>query len=795
MDPSIPERDSSSAHACRERTFELSLDMLAVAASAGGKWLQVNPALCATLGWHPDELLETSLLEFVHPDERDDLARKLSGSPVGGVEQRFRCNDSNYKLISWNIVPDPASGTTHLSGRDVTERGRADDLLRAQNLALEGVAAPLSLHEALTFLTHIIEEQSGHSAVAGLMLVDADGSHLRSFAGSGLASWYHAEIDGVPIERGLATCPSAAAANAAVFTSDIANDPSWAPWAHLALKQGLKAAWAMPIRGSDGRVLGTLGTYFREPRLPSEWERQLVEGLCHCAAWRIERDQAESALRASEEQLRNATEAAEVGTWRFDPRTGMDTRDACLNRIIGLDDWGTSTQPVADSFSRIHPDDRPRTKTAGVATLAGEDLYDVEARVLRPTGEERWIRIRGRLIHDAVGEPLYWTGAVADMTEQILATHAMREHDERKDQFLAILGHELRNPLAPLRIGVELLGSALSAERLASVQAMMGRQIRQLVRLADDLLDVSRISRGRVELKRSCFDLHDVVEAATELSRPLIDERGHTLLLADTATPLPVDGDLERLTQVVGNLLTNAAKYMDRGGTIRVLTAIDDDQAVLQVRDTGYGIPSESFAALFEMFNQVPAHLELTGGGGLGIGLALSRQLVELHGGTLEAASDGLRCGSEFSVRLPLAEWTLDEQSDEPEAPPTVSRRILVVDDHVDAATTLCHALETSGMEVAMAHDGPMALEIIDGFAPEVVLLDIGLPGMDGYQVARKIRDRSAGKAATLIAVTGWGDAEHQQRARAAGFDDHLIKPVTTDRLLRLIAADSTSRA
>jgi PAS domain S-box-containing protein len=661
----------------------------------------------------------------------------------------------------------------------------------------------IPLERALLVLTRIADQQ-GEGSVAAIMLFDSATTSLQSSVGEGLPGWYHQKLAGVKAGPSIGTCAAAAASNKVVVTPDIASAPSWKGFAHLPLSVGLKAAWSMPIRGSDGKVLGTFGTYFRECRTPSRQERQLVAGLCQSAAWAIERERSEEALRESQERLRNAVEAADVGTWRVDLRAaaetgearhGVDGGDTGLHRILGL---GTpDLAHLAETrFSFIHPEDRARATEAWLAAINGTDVYDVEVRIVRPGGEERWIRDRGRVVRGALNEPLYVTGAAVDITERILAERSLRAEDRRKNQFLAVLGHELRTPLAPLRTGLEVLSASDTTEQSReAVCTMMNRQVNHLVRLVDDLLDLSRISRGTISLQRTLFDLNDIVDIAAELAAPLISEHGHQLIIDKARAPLPIHGDLERLTQVTANLLTNAAKYMAPKGTIRLRTEVDGEQAILRVADQGYGIPAEWLSSLFNMFIQVPEHRELTGGGGLGIGLALSRQIVERHGGSIKASSQGLGLGSEFCFQLPLAPRASSAPAlaGSRRTPSSQSRRILVVDDNVDAAAVMRLLLTSQGLVVHMVHDGPAALEAIGSFDPEIVLLDIGLPGMNGYEVAQHIRATPAGRRIVLWAITGWGQEDDKRRAREAGFDEHFTKPVSASQLLARIADVSQS--
>ena len=367
------------------------------------------------------------------------------------------------------------------------------------------------------------------------------------------------------------------------------------------------------------------------------------------------------------------------------------------------------------------------------------------------------------------------------------AEEALRLADQRKDEFLATLGHELRNPLAPLLTAVQLLKSAAATEPTAArVRPVMERQINHLVRLVNDLLEVSRITRGLIEVQRQPIDLGLVVQSAIETSRPALDAAGHQLTVDLPSDPIIVRGDAVRLTQVFANLLNNAAKYTDAGGHISVQLRRHDSRAVVVVRDNGIGIPVPQLSSVFDMFTQVDRSDRLAQGG-LGIGLTLVRTLVEMHGGHVEAHSEGRGTGSEFVVSLPLAPADMGRASDLKDLPPFPQRRVLIVDDNADAADTLGALLSSLGATVFVAHSGRAALDALDAFAPDAVVLDIGMPEMNGYEVARHIQSRSTDRGPLLIALTGWGQECDQDRSRAAGFHHHMVKPPDVERLGQLL--------
>jgi PAS domain S-box-containing protein len=368
----------------------------------------------------------------------------------------------------------------------------------------------------------------------------------------------------------------------------------------------------------------------------------------------------------------------------------------------------------------------------------------------------------------------------------------IRQADERKDEFLAVLAHELRNPLAPIRNALRILGEfGDDREPFAKLRKMMERQVEQMVRLVDDLLDLSRISRGRIELQLQQLELSDVVNNALETSRLIIEDAGHELSVLLPAEPIYLQGDMTRLSQILMNLLNNAAKYTDRGGKIWLTAHVEAEQVAIRVRDNGVGIPAEMLSRIFEMFAQVD-DLSERAQGGLGIGLTLARTLVSLHRGSIEAFSAGLGKGSEFVVHLPRiaknSEYSAAiEASNEVERVASPSFRILVVDDNRDAAESVAILLELSGNEVAVAHDGPSGIQRAISFRPDVALLDIGLPIINGYEVARQIRILLP-EITSLIAITGWGQMEDVRRASEAGFDYHLVKPVDFEVLRKLLA-------
>ena len=378
--------------------------------------------------------------------------------------------------------------------------------------------------------------------------------------------------------------------------------------------------------------------------------------------------------------------------------------------------------------------------------------------------------------------------------EVIHQSQRLADDDRRKNEFLAMLGHELRNPLAPLRNALAMLGPAdPDPETVRWARDVMGRQVGQIVRLVEDLLDLSRIMQGKLELRMERVDLGAVVAAAVETARPVIDAKGHDLAVSLPAESVALDADPIRLGQAMVNLLNNAVKYSDPGGQIAVTARREGAEVVLVVRDSGVGIAPEMLPRIFDLFMQEDRSIDRSRGG-LGVGLALVKNLVEMHGGSVQARSDGPGRGSEFVIRLPAPTPVASTAAEQGGGPKPIEatrlhRRILVVDDSEDAANSLAKLLSrVYRHEVRVAHDGPAALALATEFRPEVVLLDIGLPGMDGNEVARHLREQPEFERTLIVALTGWGQESDVERSKAAGFDHHMLKPVNFENLLELLA-------
>jgi PAS domain S-box-containing protein len=488
------------------------------------------------------------------------------------------------------------------------------------------------------------------------------------------------------------------------------------------------------------------------------------------------RKHVEEELRASELRFRTLASTVPVLIWQNDEQG----RNVFVNQYY-LDFTGKPFEDVMGVrwHELVHPDDAPAYIADYMDAVRARRPWRNLDRLRRRDGQWRWFDNYAQPLFAPDGSYAGHVGASLDITDAVLAEQALKETDRRKDEFLAVLAHELRNPLAPISNAVHLLRHPDGRRRADRLVEMLGRQVRQMIKLVDDLLEISRITRDKIELHPQPLLLADVVHGAVETSRPLIDQYRHHLDVRLPDEPLTLYADSVRLTQVLANLLNNAAKYTDAGGSIELAARRDGLDVEIAVRDNGIGIPPGHLPEVFDMFTQ--AHRAAgRGQGGLGIGLAMVRSLVQMHGGTVEAKSPGAGRGSEFIVRLPLAD-AHDAAADGETAAgtaPLAGQRILVVDDNQDAADTLAMLLEADGARARAVYDGAAALAALPGLRPHTVLLDLGMPDMDGFEVARRIRADAACSGVRIVALTGWGQERDRERTRGAGFDFHLTKPV-----------------
>ncbi|MGH7873153.1 MAG: ATP-binding protein [Candidatus Binatia bacterium] len=552
-------------------------------------------------------------------------------------------------------------------------------------------------------------------------------------------------------------------------------------------KTGIRAAQSTPLFSRGGQLVGMISTHWRQPHQPSERDLRLLDVLARQAADLIERSETEKALRQSEERFRAMADSSPIMIWVTDAKG--DT--SFLNRTY-LDYLGFVGEPAnGDLALNIHPDDRNAYVAAFQTDSQRHHPFQQSARIRRHDGQWRWFESRGNPIVDAADRLTGYIGSSSDITEIYESRQALKDRDQRKDEFLALLGHELRNPLTPISSGLEILKlTGNDSETADNVRSMMEQALTQMVRLVDDLLDASRITTGKLQLRKERVELATVMQSVVDTSRPFIEEHGQKLTIELPSAPILLDADPIRLAQVFLNLLNNAAKYSEAGGHIALSAEAEDDQIVVRVTDTGIGILADHLPRIFEIFAQVDTALEKSQGG-LGIGLSLAKGLVEMHGGRIAAHSNGPGLGSEFIVHLPIVvaePLPKSAPNADAKASATAKRRILIVDDNLLGSQGTGMVLHAMGHEVATAHDGIKGMEQAQTFRPDVILLDIGLPGLNGLETARCIRAQPWGKNIFLIAVTGYGQDQDRRRSQEAGFDHHMVKPIDFAELKKKLA-------
>jgi PAS domain S-box-containing protein len=572
--------------------------------------------------------------------------------------------------------------------------------------------------------------------------------------------------------------------------------------AALLLSNRLQARLIGPILAISevaGKVMHSRDFNLRAPRLSDDEVGSLADAFNAMLQELGKRagtlEQANRALRESDERYQLAVRGSSAGLWDWDMAGDTNFFSPRVREMLGytLEEFPNQASAMRNV---LHPQDRARVSDALRAHLQDDLPYQVECRLRHRSGDWRWFMVAGAALKDAAGKPYRMAGSIIDITERKQAEQTLHEASRAKDEFLATLAHELRNPLAPIRTGLEILkkdaGNGPPSQR---ARGIIERQLVHMIRLIDDLLDISRITSGKIHLERKPMALRTVIESAVETSRPGMEAGRHQLEIDLPAEEIRIDADFTRLAQSVANLLNNAAKYTPAGGRILLQVRRDGDDALIRVQDNGVGIPPEMLGRVFQLFAQVGRTIDRSQGG-LGIGLSLVRSLVELHGGSVMAQSAGAGRGSTFTIRVPCLAPALGAAVAAPPATAApVAReglRVLLADDNVDAADTMSAMLEMSGHAVRTVYCGQEALDAAAAFAPDVMLLDIGMPGMSGYELAQRLRADGRYANTILVALTGWGSESDRALAMEAGFDHHLTKPVdqhALEPLLRRAAA------
>jgi PAS domain S-box-containing protein len=792
--------DLSSANMALESKVEAQSLLAAIVASSedaiisktlDGIITSWNRGAERLFGWHASEAIGQSIHLIVPSELREQermiLDRLRRGERVEHLDVERLRKDGSRVHISVTISP-VFDRRGHIIGasktaRDISSRKEWEErLLRseeAQRLLVGIHDATRGLDDAALVMREITTRVGLHFNVSRCAWgeVDAtnDSINLSQGYSRGLpsvAGRYFLNVFGRLMVAELKAGRTVSIRD--VRTDPLTNDP--VAQESFARMQIVSLVCTPVVRA--GRLVAALVMTDTEPRLWSADDAGLLEQVAERTLFAVESARASQSLRENRDVLKLAMSTAHMGAF---------SRDLVLDTIWWSPEFaelfGMSPDDVNYERDRLFEHLRPgeRERLTGVIEDAIREHHDYEIEFEfkhLKTGEWRWMESRGRAEYNAEGVPIMLYGLAVDVTDRRRAVESLREADRRKDEFLATLAHELRNPLAPISSGLHILRTAKDSAQSAVALEIMERQVNQMVRLVDDLLDVARITTGKVELRCVPMDVATAIKDAIETSGPLFGERGQPLSFTPPAEPVYVNADRTRLAQVFANLLNNSAKYSEPGQPVSITIARNGADAVITIKDAGMGIHPEMLPRVFDMFRQA----DRTGGrsrGGLGIGLSLVKRIVEMHGGSVSAHSEGLGLGSEFVVRIPAAEEARVA------APVTQAfanggaarRKILVVDDNADAAESLAALLAISGHETRMAHDGPEALQQAERFHPDIIFLDIGMPTLDGHETARLIRKQPWGKDMVLIALTGWGQNEDRRRSKDAGFNHHLVKP------------------
>ena len=745
-------------------------------------------------------------LACLHPDDRAPIESAMRDA----LEKRVLEHRTEYRVVfptgeeRWlasfaKVDYAPDGSPVRMSGinLDITEQKRVEQELQRLNQTLRAYSASgwalVRATDETSFLREIcriVVEDCGHAMVwVGYAEQDAEQS-LRPVAHAGRGDGYLNEIrlTWADRERGRGPAGRAIRAGHHAIFQDLRTDPDFEPWRAAALRRGYAACISLPLMVND-ETFGALTIYSGRPHAFSASDvsllQKLADDLGHgigVLRLRAERASRETALRSSEARFRALVEQATDGFFVADARGAFIDVNSAGCAMLGYareELLRLTTAAVVDppEVERIGPE---------VARFEGGEMVVSEWRFRRKDGSNFTGEVRGRQLADGRLQAI-----VIDITERKARELDLREADQRKDEFLAMLAHELRNPLAPIRYAARVLGKLdVDEPRVQWARDVIERQVAHLARLVDELLDISRIARGKINLKTARVELSELVRQACEAAQPLMSAKGHRFEVMLPEKRVTIEGDVVRLVQVLQNLLDNAAKYTPERGRVELVAGLSGREVEIEVRDNGAGIPPSLLPEVFELFRQ-GEHGPDRSRGGLGIGLTLVRQLVELHGGRVEAHSAGLGQGASFTVRLPAAIDAAEHPSpteDGPLAEP-VGLRVLVVDDDVAVAESTAMLLRLEGHEIRCANSGEAALRLCREFQPEAVLLDIGLPGQDGYEIARKIRSLPGGTELKLIAVSGYGHEAAVARGREVGFDRYLVKPVDPEKLSALLTA------
>jgi PAS domain S-box-containing protein len=772
------------------------------------RFVQTNQRLCELLGYSPDELRGMTFVDLTHPDDvartQAQLARVLTGETSHcTIEQRYlRKDGSTFQgRTSINTMRDGAGHLRNLVGViDEVGAWQLAEITRNRLAAVvessDDAIISKTLDSVITSWNRAAERIFGYSAdeVVGKPitiliphnLLDEEPSIVeRLRRGERIDHFETVRLrkDGTPLHVSLTVSPLRDAKGVIVGASKIARDITLQKRLERETKE--QVGILRLLNDASAAISAQLELQALMQTV-TDAATQLSGARFGACFYNVVNTEGES------HQLYTLSGGLPRNTPVFAPtfsgtgviRSGDISTDPRYGKMGLHHGMPAGLLPVRSYLAA------PLIARSG-AVIGGLLFAHPDANVFTERSEQLVAGVATQASIAVQNAELY-EAAQREIATRERAEAALLEMDRRKDEFLATLAHELRNPLAPIRQAALISNAADATEAQKRwSHDVIRRQVQHMSLLLDDLLDISRITRGTLDLRREVIELAAVIDAAVETARPSVDSKWHDLLVELPHEPLSIDADPLRLAQVLANLLTNAAKYTDAHGRIRIRASRAGDEIVISVADNGIGIPAESLEAVFAMFSQVKAAQDRSDGG-LGIGLALSKGLIELHGGTIQAHSAGPGRGSEFVVHLPAGDHALRRtpKMARPAEPPSAPRRVLIADDNRDAADSLAMILRMDGHDVTVVHDGPSALAAFDAARPEVALLDIGMPGLDGYDVARRVRQGPLGRAVKLVAITGWGQDSDKARALAAGFDHHLTKPLEPEQLNVLLRSD-----
>ena len=816
-------RQAEAALTASEDRFRAIFSQAAVGialADLQGRFLQVNARLAEISGYSVEELKERSVLQVTHPDDvafTEDAMKRLVTQDIAhaAIEKRWvrKNGTSVWTLSTVTVMRDRVGRPLNFVGivEDITERRRADEAkarLAAVIASSDDAILSMTLDAEILSWNSSAERMFGYTKAEMIgqspnILIpperaDEEAAILEQIRAGGRIEHFHTirrRKDGALLDVSIAVSPINDAHGHVIGASKITRDITHRKRAEEALREETRI---LEILNRTGAAIASQLDLEGLVQTVTDSATQLSGAKFGAFFYNVSNKDGESFLLYS---LSGASREAfeKFGMPRntaiFGPtfhagrvvRSADVTKDENYGLMAPHHGMPKGHLPVR-SYLAV-----PVVSRSG-EVIGGLFFGHPDVDVFSERSERLIVGIAGQAAV-AIDNARLYEAAQREIEIRERAEATLRETDRRKDEFLATLAHELRNPLAPIRQAAlisKTAGASESQKRWS--HDVITRQVHHMSLLLDDLLDISRVTRGTLDLRLETADLNDVIEAALETARPTIDAKRHELRVEKPREPLQIVTDPLRLAQILSNLLTNAAKYTDPQGRIVLKVECASDSVTLSVKDTGIGISRDSLARVFEMFAQVKSSQDRSEGG-LGIGLALSKGLVELHGGTIEARSEGAGQGSEFTVRLPrrVLPAAADSAANLSANEPCVRRRILMADDNRDAAQSLAMLLELEGHEVTVVHDGHAAVEAFKEFRPEVVILDIGMPGLDGYEVARTVRQDSLGRAVTLVALTGWGQDRDKARALAAGFNHHFTKPVEPSRISELLRSTARS--